>query len=357
MARQIPDRDISPTLAAARHWIDSCLVEDNSLFSQRSLWTAPLVDEVFHAFVEHPDYGEGGFITKLKGQMRPATQPAQQLVAEMLWTLLLFPSNVRARTKRQQVQEMWAMSGQQLSDDLPLIRDDVLAGIGSGGPGFNAYRPEELKFLITSVRDLKRRDIAERKHIFADYTVFLDWIRSVPQEGYRQFRHMLRYFAFPDRVERMSSNRDRRSILKAFGIASETETENWNDQQLDDALLKLRGELTKSNPSEVMDFYAPPYKDRWPGKKKVKTKEGEVTVVVPRDEEPEEEASATDVKAPEARQSIQIQAKLAEIGAIMGFKIWLPRVDRGRVREAVVVAAAVAWALPRFFRKSVSAWS
>jgi hypothetical protein len=30
-----------------------------------------------------------------------------------------------------------------------------------------------------------------------------------------------------------------------------------------------------------------------------------------------------------------MQAKLAEIGAIMGFKIWLPRSDRARVRELV----------------------
>jgi hypothetical protein len=30
---------------------------------------------------------------------------------------------------------------------------------------------------------------------------------------------------------------------------------------------------------------------------------------------------------------MQIQASLAEIGAIMGFRIWIPRSDRGRVRD------------------------
>lgn len=336
MARQVHDRDISQTLAAAQQWIDTCLVCDGSLFSQDSLWTARLVDEVHHAFVEHPDIGKDDFITKLKGQMRAASSAAQQLLAEMLWALLLFPSNMKARTKRRQIREMWSLSGQQLADDLSLMRDDVLTGIGSGGPGFNNYRPDEMTFLIGLVRDLKRRDVAERRRIFADYGAFVSWIESVPREGFRQFRHMLRFFAFPDRVERMSSNRDRRRILDAFDVASERETKNWADQQLDDALLKLRGNLTEDDPSVVMDFYMPQYRERWAPERKVKTMEGEVVVTVPDDDdEGDEEAAVEEEKTPEARQSIQMQAKLAEIGAIMGFKVWLPAADRSRVRELV----------------------
>jgi hypothetical protein len=333
MARQVHNRDISETLAAAQQWINTCLLEDRSVLSDRPLWTAGLVDEVYHAFVEHPDYSKDDFITKLKRQMQPASPPAQQLLAEMLWALLLFPSNMKARTKRRQVRDMWSLSGQQLPDDLPLMRDDVLTGIGSGGPGFNNYRPDEMTFLIALARDLKRRSGAERKNIFADYAAFVSWIESVPREGLRQFRHMLRFFAFPDRVERMSSNRDRRRILDAFGIASERETNNWTDEQLDDALLKLRSGLTKDNPSEVIDFYMPKYRERWAPERKVKTLEGEVIVTVPDDDHEGDEEEAAVEEKPEARQSIQMQAKLAEIGAIMGFKVWIPTADRSRVRE------------------------
>jgi 5-methylcytosine-specific restriction protein B len=315
MARQVHDRDISPILAAAGQWIKGCLIEDCSLFSQNSLWTAQLVDEVYHAFVEHPDLSKDDFITKLKGQMRPASQASQQLLAEMLWALLLFPSNMRARTKRQQVREMWVLSGQQLPDDHPLLRDDVLAGIGSGGPGFNNYRPEEMTFLITLARDLKRKSASERTAVFADYNGFVNWITSVPQEGFRQFRHMLRFFAFPDRVERMSSNNDRRTILQKFDVASERETKKWTDQQLDDALLRLRGDLKKNYPSDIFDFYMPSIKKQWAPERVIKTPEGEVKVVVPSDsDEDVEQADATGEKIPEARQSIQVQAKLAEIG-------------------------------------------
>jgi len=81
MARKFLKRDSSPILAAAENWIRTCLIEDRSVFLADSRWTAPLVDEVFRAFVEHPDFGDDDFMTKLKGQMKNASAPAQQLIA------------------------------------------------------------------------------------------------------------------------------------------------------------------------------------------------------------------------------------------------------------------------------------
>jgi hypothetical protein len=85
-------------------------------------------------------------------------------------------------------------------------------------------------------------------------------------------------------------------------------------------------------------------------KRTVKTLSGEVEVVVPVPEDDEEEglgaliqgkggiqASATVISEPEVevRQSIQIQAKVAEIGAKMGFRIWVPASDRNKVLQQV----------------------
>jgi hypothetical protein len=92
MARQILKHDISPVLAAAELWIQTCLVQDRSVFAQDTRWTPALADEVHRAFVEHLEFGKDRFMTKLKGQMKSASAPAQQLMAEMLWALLLFAS-------------------------------------------------------------------------------------------------------------------------------------------------------------------------------------------------------------------------------------------------------------------------
>ena len=59
---------------------------------------------------------------------------------------------------------------------------------------------------------------------------------------------------------------------------------------------------------------------------KVRRQEGEVTVSVPREAEPEVATPPHD-----ARESTKIQALLANIGAQMGLRIWLPRGDRAAV--------------------------
>ena len=263
MARVVNERDISRTIDAFQTWSDRCLVGNGSLFSDGELWTPTLVEEVRRAFVDHPDAGKDDFITKLKGQMKDASPAAQQLMGEMLWALLLFPSNVSAETKRQQVRAIWEMSAQRQVANHALLTNEVMQGIGSGGPGFNNHRWREMVFLIELTAALKQRGVEDRRRILSDYDEFIDWISSVPQEGQRQFRHMLRFFAFPDRVERMSSNRDRRRILEAYGVAPVKETRKWSDRQLDDALLKLRTKYQAEHPSAVLDFYEPPLRERW----------------------------------------------------------------------------------------------
>ena len=149
---------------------------------------------------------------------------------------------------------------------------------------------------------------------------------------------MLRYFAFPDRVERMSSNNDRMKILEGFGVAASRDVKQWSDRQLDDGLSELRGKLEREFPSQLLDFYEPPLRERWSRDHKVKTVAGEVSVTVPGDNDDEDDEADSiqeQTAAPEARRSFQIQAKLVVIGAKMGFRVWVPRSDFGRVKDLV----------------------
>lgn len=263
MARRTKSRSLEPVINAAQKWVQDCLIDDNSVFSSGQLWTKQNLVEVHEAFVHHPDGGKDNFYTKLKRQMENASSSAKRLMAEMIWVLLLFPSNINVSSKQDQVGEIWSMSGETLGKGQWPLSDDVLAGIGSGGPGFNTYRPKELVFLIALVGDLKERTPDERRDLLTDYEAFVNWIAEVPQEGHRQFRHMLRFFCFPDRVERMSSNRERWAVLTEFGVAPEKDLKGWTDRQLDDELLKLRKKLEGEHPGEPLDFYDPPLKERW----------------------------------------------------------------------------------------------
>ena len=64
----------------------------------------------------------------------------------------------------------------------------------------------------------------------------------------------------------------------------------------------------------------------------VRTAQGELIVSIPDDFDTE--ASAEESSAAPVRQSHTIQARIAEIGAKMGFSVWLPRNDVERCREA-----------------------
>jgi hypothetical protein len=330
MARHIRKRDLTPVLASAATWINRCLIQDLSALSDKRLWSATLVSEAQRAFLDHPDSGDDSFIEKLKKQAQHASAPAQQLLAEMLWALLLFPSNTKAKTKRRQIREIWSLSGDLLAENHALLSEPVLVGIGSGGPGFNNYRPDELAYLMALVSDIKKHEVSQRKHILTSYEAFMQWIEAIPRDGSRQYRHMLRFFAFPDRVERISSSNDRFKILESFGVSTIRETKQWTDQQLDEALTTLRRKLEQESPGALLDFYEQPLMERWSEEQIVNTVDGEATVVVPIDSQEQDEAPQP---FSEVRTSLHIQAKLAEIGAIMGLKIWIPANDRGRVRE------------------------
>lgn len=64
-----------------------------------------------------------------------------------------------------------------------------------------------------------------------------------------------------------------------------------------------------------------------PNKHRVRRVDKDITVTVPSENDTEEE----DQNPPDARESIRIQALLAEIGSRMGMDIWIPRSDRARV--------------------------
>jgi hypothetical protein len=62
----------------------------------------------------------------------------------------------------------------------------------------------------------------------------------------------------------------------------------------------------------------------------IRTETGEVGVEVPDREEPE---TPTIEHPVEVRDSLRMQAKVAQLGSALGFTIWIPPGDRARVRE------------------------
>jgi 5-methylcytosine-specific restriction protein B len=183
--------------AAADDWKQRCLLADGSVLSDEALWTAEHTAELVAYFVESPDYSKRSFEAKLEDQLSHASMGARQLCAEMLWVMMLFPSNIKQGTKTALVRKVWGWSGAPLSDPRRML--EVFSnGIGSGGPGYNNYRPIELQLLVQFTAAMKALDVHERQRLLSEAWAFADWFDRFPMARSRQLRHMLYHLLFPE---------------------------------------------------------------------------------------------------------------------------------------------------------------
>jgi 5-methylcytosine-specific restriction protein B len=241
MSRYHPHRDSSLILNAAWRWAEGCLAAEGSVFDDRAkLWTTVLLDELDRLFVQTYDEGEGSFIQKLREQLESGSSECRKLMAEALWILMLFQSNVSPQHKRETIRNVWAWSGSQLDENNPWLADAVLQGLGSGGTAFNTHRWRELGYLLTIVRVFKKLNTAERASALSDAWAFAKWLDGVQKVGQRQMRHILLHLLFPDDFERISSGREKRAILAGLSDTPEREIRKWSDDQIDRKLLELR---------------------------------------------------------------------------------------------------------------------
>ena len=202
------------------------------------------------------------FLDKLNLQLSPAEPQVKRLASEMLWLLLLCPSNVTSETKKQQIKTVWEWSGGMIPDSSALSTP-VLEGIGSGGPGFHFFRWKELAFLIDVMLAFRGADEGLRQELLSNGSAFSEWLTKRPEGESRQFRHMLLYLLFPDDFERIFSSSDKRAVIEAFDELSHDEVQAIDVKRVDAELLKIRRGLEDKYKTKELDFYTPPLVTQW----------------------------------------------------------------------------------------------
>ena len=115
MSRYCGEVNSAPILRAAEHWRDVALLEDGSVLSDKPLWTQAGIAALNTYFVGNPDPNGRNFIEKLREQLAPTGPEVKQLAAEMMWAMLLCPSNTSAARKREIINAIW-----RWSDEAPL---------------------------------------------------------------------------------------------------------------------------------------------------------------------------------------------------------------------------------------------
>jgi hypothetical protein len=255
-----------PIYAAAQQWRSHCLELDGSVFRNRALWTRENVEALHTAVVENPLEHTRSFSEELKEQLASSTPEVQQLAAEMLWLMMLFPTNLRPQTKVNNVTEVWSQSGETLSATDPGLKPLREPGIGNTGQGFNQYRWKELAYLIRLLQKWKTMDKPGRTAV-GDIWSFSDWVSAGDHGEVRQMRHILLHLLFPDSFEPITSLAHKHAIRIAFGwtipedmsrVAAESRLTG-----LDQDLWQIRKVLQARSPNRRIDFYDPELRKEW----------------------------------------------------------------------------------------------
>ncbi|WP_041674903.1 McrB family protein [Ramlibacter tataouinensis] len=264
MARYCGEVNVGPILDAAALWRDVALLGQGSVFvKERSVWTLEALAALDEFYVQRPDEGEGGFHEKLKAQVEPAGPTAIQLAAELMWVMYLCPRKISAAKKRQTIQTIWGWSGDIFPADSPWLKEEVLSGIGSAGPGFNQNQWRELVFVIGLVTQFKRLSADEQRGLLADPWRFDAWVSVLPDADSRQFRHMVLFLLFPDVFERFFGQTDRRAVATHFSARDKRVVARLSNLELDRELWEIRQAVERQEGRTDLDFYLPPLRDRW----------------------------------------------------------------------------------------------
>lgn len=264
MSRYCGDRNAAPALEAAEHWKQTALLSDGSVFSDENVWTIQNFDELLKSIVNTLDEGIGGYWIKLSQQLADKSSATCRLAAEINWVMLLCPDNVGAESKSKDIRQVWGLG----KTPVPATGDawlsaEVLAGVGSGGTGYNNHRWRELHYAVAVFAEFKKLSRPERQNLLIDARLFSDWLGAQPESEKRQFRHMLLFMLFPDTFERVFGGSDREKIVKALGQLDGKPYSRLINIEIDMQLSSIRQKYEKTYGTEQIDFYVPPLNDEW----------------------------------------------------------------------------------------------
>lgn len=262
MSRRYPT-GATNVLVAAQTWRDVSLLGGNSIFTGTEVWSTANIQSFDRAFTQNPDESDRPFSAKLQEQLAPCSSEVKQLAAEVMWLLLLCPSNISADRKRENIKTVWEWSHSPYPSDSEWLVDNVLSGIGSAGPGYSNHRPRELTFCLHVLLAFRRLDEAQRTSLLSEPWQFSEWLQSIPDSRARQFRHMILHLLFPDEFERVFSAGDRKAIVERFADLPSHEANRMTAVDLDKLLRQTRTRLEQEYGTQELDYYRSPLRERW----------------------------------------------------------------------------------------------
>lgn len=265
MAIYCGDKSSTHLLSNISEFKERCFIQGRSLFTELSVWNSSVCQELIDFFVENLDEGDGDFFEKLEKQLEHSSPEAKVLASEMLWLMLICPSNIGPDSKRKSIERVFSWSGYEIAKEIrkKFLSDHALTGVGSAGTAYNTGRWRELIYVIRLVSALLELTKQERRELLSDVERLPQWVESIPENGSRQFRHMFLYLLFPEAHERIFGNTDRKAILTTLAGITSAEYNRMSAKDADVELLKLRHSFETEYSTNDLDYYVEPLRSKW----------------------------------------------------------------------------------------------
>lgn len=256
MARLIGP-DTAPVYAAAQAFVDRGLAGDDSLFTPgRQIWSAPVIDDLFHRFVENPDESSDRFDEKFERQLDGSAPAVYQLAAECLYIYFLIAWNIKGKTKRDLIGKVLAWSPEPAS--MPADLDTALEhGLASVGIAYHTYRPFQLRYLLELARQWKSLTADGRNKALEDPWAFRQIAYDVQVQASHAMRETLLHLVHPDTFECITS-RDMKQRIATFYRSFVSDP----NQNIDRQLFEIRGRLSEDF-GATFQFWDEPVKAQW----------------------------------------------------------------------------------------------
>lgn len=238
--------------------IDAGLGHGDSLLTPGlPVWTDANLDELKRVFVDRPDAGSMDFFDKLDQQLADASSGAIQLFAELFILNVLPLYDYLGPTKVGHIERVLAKCSPPVS--LPdEVKQAMQGRIFRGGRAFMTRRWAQIGFLIEFARHFRSLPPAEQQEALDDPLAFREIVRSSPGPREPAQRQSLLYLAFPQFFLPIVSTDDRRTIRDVFA-------DDFLDHEpgdVDEDLYEI-SQAVMTEQGGPVDFYLPPWKEKW----------------------------------------------------------------------------------------------
>ena len=283
---------------AAAQWRETCFFNDGSIFDHGNIWTRENFLTLKERILDKPDTRKGRkFLEKLKSQLDGAPGNSVLLMAEIMWLIYLYPLGKKhetmsppgerrnyaipkAESKKNGIARILSWANHNLPRSA-VISPDALSGIGRTGiHPYNRY-VEALQYFLPVMLDWKQLPLSERLTYRGDSKSW-DLAKLVDQQSKKDtppLRHVLLFFLYPDKFERICSIHRKEEILHhLFNHVSDEEIQKFLDRggydsllAVDKAVFAVRHALTNQYKNTNIDFYVSPILELWLKKPKSKS--------------------------------------------------------------------------------------